>query len=172
MGMTHTRSLRIAALLAVLAMATAACSTAAADDTPDTPTTPTTEAPADDTPVTDEPMPVPGDDGGAAPDITYEPIDVEGDLPGDGYVPGGGELISVDGNKITVGFWMGVEDCYGVERIDIAETETKVAVDITVAARALDQVCIEIAEARSVTVALDAPLGGRILEIGGAPVNG
>ena len=166
--MTHTRSLRIAALLAILALAAAACSTAAADDTPDT-TPPTTEGQVDDTPATDAPMPVPGDE---EPDITYKPIDVEGGLPGDGYVPGGGELISVEGNKLTVGFWMGVEDCYGVERIDVAETETKVAVDITIAARALDQVCIEIAEARSVTVELDAPLGGRILEIGGAPVNG
>ena len=165
--MTHTPSHRIAALLAVLALATAACSTAAADDTPDT-TPPTTEAPADDSPVTDAPMPVPGDD---TPDITYKPIEVVGELPGDGYVPGGGELISVDGNTVTVGFWMGVEDCYGVEGVDVAETETKVAVDITIAAKALDQVCIEIAEARSVTVELDAPLGGRILEIGGAPVN-
>jgi hypothetical protein len=170
--MTHTRSLRIAALLAVLAIATAACSGAVANGATGTPTTPTTEAPADDTPVADEPMPSPGNDnGGSIPDIVYRPIDVEGDLPGDGDVHSGGTLISVDGNTVTVGFWMGVEDCYGVERIDIAETETKVAVDITIAARALDQVCIAIAEARSVTVELDAPLGDRILEIGGAPAN-
>lgn len=165
--MKNTSFTRIAALLAVLAIATAACSTAAADETPDT--TPTTEAPADDTPAQDAPMPVPGE---VDPEITYRPIEVEGDLAGDGYVPGGGELISVDGNTITVGFWMGVEDCFGIERIDIAETETKVAVDITVAARAVDQICIEIAEARSVTVELNAPLGGRILEIGGTTING
>ena len=168
--MTQTSRTRFTALLAVLAIALAACSSAVADDTPTT-TVPGTEVPADDAPVQDEPMPGPNDDDvdGA---VTYRPIEVEGDLPGDGYVPGGGELISVDGNKVTVGFWMGVDTCYGIERIDIAETETKVAVDITVAARALDQVCIEIAEARSVTVELDAPLGGRILEVGGAPVNG
>lgn len=167
--MKNTSLTRIAALLAVLAIATAACSTAVADDTPDT--TPTTEAPADDIPDQDEPMPVPGD-APVDPEITYRPIEAEGDLAGEGYVPGGGELISVDGNTITVGFWMGVEDCFGIERIDIAETETKVAVDITVAARAVDQVCIEIAEARSVTVELDSPLGGRILEIGGTTING
>lgn len=166
--MTHTSRTRIAALLAVLAIATAACSTAAADETPDTIPTPTTEAPADDTPVQDEPMPVPGDNG----EITYRPIEPEGDLAGDGTVPSGGELISVDGNTVTIGFWMGVEDCYGVERIDIAETETKVTVDVTIAERSLDQVCIAIAEARSVTVELEAPLGGRIVEFGGAPVNG
>lgn len=150
----------------MLAIATAACSTATADDTPDT--TPTTEVPAEETPTQDEPMPVPGDDG----ETTYRPIEVEGDLAGEGSVPGGGTLISVDGNTVTVGFWMGVDDCYGVERIDIAETETKVTVDVTVAERDLDQVCIAIAEARSVTVELDAPLGERVLEFGGAPITG
>lgn len=164
--MTHTSRTRIAALLAVLAIATAACSTASADDTPDT--TPTTQVPADETPVQDEPMQDPGPDA----ETTYPPIEVEGDLAGDGFVPGDGTLISVDGNTVTVGFWMGVEDCYGIERIDIAETETKVTVDVTIAERDLDQVCISLAEARSVTVELDAPLGGRILEFGGAPVNG
>ena len=113
------------------------------------------------------PAPAPGE-----PDITYRPIQVEGDLPFDGYTPGDGELITVDGKTITVGFWMGVESCYGVQRVDVAETETKVTVDVTVSARSADQVCIELAEARSVTVELDAPLGGRILEVGGAPVNG
>jgi hypothetical protein len=167
--MTHTSRTRIAALLAVLALATAACSTAAADDSPGSTTAPpTTEAPAVDEP-SDEvgETPTPGE-----PETTYRPIEVEGDLPFDGHTPGGGELIAVDGNKVTVGFWMGVESCYGVQRIDVAETETKVAVDITVSARSADQVCIELAEARSVTVELDAPLGGRILEIGGAPVGG
>lgn len=166
--MKYTSRTRTAALLAVLAIATAACSPAGADDTPDTTPPPTTEVPADDAPAQDEPMPVPGDDG----EITYRPIEPEGDLAGEGTVPSGGELISVDGNTVTIGFWMGVEDCYGVERIDVAETETKVTVDVTIAERSLDQVCIAIAEARSVTVELDAPLGDRILEFGGAPVNG
>jgi len=163
--MKNTTHLRLTALLAVLAIAVAACSPATADDTPDT-----TPPPAAETPVTEPPVeetPAPGE-----PDITYRPIEVEEGLVGDGYVPGGGELVSVDDRTVTVGFWMGVDTCYGIDRIDVAETETKVTVDITVKARALDQVCIEIAEARSVTVELAALLGDRILEIGGAPVNG
>lgn len=171
--MKNITHLRLTALLAVLAIAVAACSPATADDTPDTTPPPAAEAPAPETPVEetpapDEPMPVPGDDGS---DITYRPIDVEDGLVGDGHVPGGGELVSVDDRTITVGFWMGVDTCYGIDRVDVAETETKVTVDITVKARSLDQVCIAIAEARSVTVELAAPLGGRILEIGGTPVN-
>ena len=160
---------RTAALVAVLAIALAACSSAAADDTPTTTvpvTTPVTEAPTDDTPVQDEPMPVPGED------ITYRPIEIEPGLPADGHVPGGGELISVDGRSVTIGFWMGVEDCYGVQRGDVTETETKVAIDITVSARSADQVCIALAEARSITVELDAELGGRVLEIGGVTYQG
>lgn len=164
----NTTRIRTAALLTVLAIAAAACSTASADETPATvpDTTPVTEAPVDDTPVQDAPMPVPGDE------ITYRPIEIEPNLPADGDVPGGGELISVDGNTVTIGFWMGVEDCYGVQRVDVAETETKVAIDITVSARDADQVCIALAEARSITVELDAELGGRVLEIGGVTYQG
>ncbi len=111
-------------------------------------------------------------DTGAPEPIVYVPVDVEGRQAGDGHVIGSGELISTNGSTITVGFWMGTGDCFAVERIDLAETDTKVAVDITVAPRAADQVCVEIAEARSVTVDLDQPLGLRILEVGGAPVSG
>lgn len=150
---------RPTALLAVLAIALAACSAAAAGTDDPSTTPPTTVPPAEDQLPTDEP-------------IQWRPISPEGDLGTEGSVVGGGVLVAEDGNTVTVGFWMGVEDCFGVERIDIAETETKVAIDITVAARSADQVCIALAEARSVTVELDAPLGGRILEIGGAPVTG
>ena len=104
--------------------------------------------------------------------IAYLPIEVEGEQLGEGTVVGGGELVSAVGTTLTVGFWMGTDACHAVERIDVAETETKVAVDITIATRALDQTCIEIAEARSITVELSRPLGGRILEVGGAPVRG
>jgi len=104
-------------------------------------------------------------------DIEYRPIEPEGDVPGEGRVIGGGEVVSAEGNKVTVGFWMGIEDCYAVERVDVAETETKVAIDITVAEREVGAMCIELAEARSVTVELDSALGERIVEIGGVTIN-
>lgn len=112
------------------------------------------------------------EDTGTTEPIEYAPVVVEGEQAGDGHVVGGGALIAADNTTLTVGFWMGSGDCFAVERVDVAETDTKVAVDITVAPRALDQVCVEIAEARSITVALARPLGGRILEVGGAPVTG
>lgn len=109
-------------------------------------------------------------DGNDGSDVDYRPIEPEGELPGDGHVVAG-EVIAVESNLVTVGFWMGVEDCYGVERVEVAETDTKVAVDITVAEREVGTACIALAEARSVTVELSRPLEGRILEIGGVTIS-
>lgn len=178
--MRHT--LKPIAILAVLAIGLTACGLAEAA-TPET-TQPGTIAEGEPAPGTNPstgmcPPGVPDcvdaviepTDGTGAPEQVYLPVDVEGAQAGDGDVVGSGELTSTDGTAITVGFWMGTGDCFAVERIDVAETDTKVTVDITVAPRALDQACIEIAEARSVTVDLERPLGGRILEIGGAPAT-
>jgi hypothetical protein len=163
-GMKYNTRTRTAALLAVLAIAVSACSAASAN-------TDGTQ-PGSDTPVESPVTTVPSDDGPVVDGVTYRPIDVEGGLVDPGHIVNAGEIIAVDGNRVTLGFWMGVDSCYGIERIDLAETDTKVAIDITVGARAADQMCIEIAEARSVTVELDSPLGGRIVEVGGAPING
>ncbi len=162
MGMKYNTRTRTAALLAVLAIAVSACSAASANTD--------STMPGSDTPVESPVTTVPSD--GGVDDITYRPIEVEGGLVGPGHIINHGEIIAVDGNKMTLGFWMGVDTCYGIERIDLAESETKVAIDITIGDRAADQVCIEIAEARSVTVEFSSPLGERIVEVGGAPING
>ena len=106
-----------------------------------------------------------------ADDMVWTPIEVTPDVEGDVTVPTG-EFVDAIGNDLTVGFWMGTDACFAVKAVDVTETDTKVAVDISVVRLAGIDACIEIAEARSVTVTLDAPLGGRILEIGGAPING
>ncbi len=164
MGMKYNTRTRTAALLAVLAIAVSACSAASANTDNTTP--------GSDDPIESPVTTVPSDGGPVVDDITYRPIDVEGGLVGPGHIINHGEVIAVDGNRVTLGFWMGVDTCYGIERIDLAETDTKVAIDITIGARAADQVCIEIAEARSVTVEFSSPLGERIVEVGGAPING
>lgn len=112
------------------------------------------------------------DDGADEPDIQYRPIEPEGDVTGDGVLLNDGELVAVDGNLVTIGFWMGVEDCYAVEYVEVTETHSLVTVDISVASRDLDAVCIEIAEARSVTIELSEPLGDRAVQVGEVVISG
>lgn len=112
------------------------------------------------------------DDGADKPDIQYRPIEPEGDVAGDGVLLSDGQVIAVDGNLVTIGFWMGVEDCYAVEYVEVTETDSLVTVDISVASRDLDAVCIEIAEARSVTVELSEPLGDRAVQVGEVMISG
>ncbi len=111
-------------------------------------------------------------DGDLGDDIEYRPIEPEGDVAGEGTAINDGTLVSSDGNLLTIGFWMGVESCYAVESVDVTETASEVSVEIIVAARDLDAVCIEVAEARSVTVELSQPLGDRALQIGNVVIQG
>lgn len=106
------------------------------------------------------------DDGAEDPDIQYRPIEPEGDVAGDGVLLNDGRVVAVDGNLVTIGFWMGVEDCYAVEYVEVTETDSLVTIDISIASRDLDAVCIEIAEARSVTVELSEPPGDRAVQVG------
>jgi hypothetical protein len=103
--------------------------------------------------------------------VTYRPIEVEGDLGGEALPVSAAELIDTIGNRIEIGFFMGVDECYLVEAVNVTETEEKVAVEILVAGRPEVEVCIDMAEARSVAVELDAPLGERVLEVGGVAAN-
>jgi hypothetical protein len=82
----------------------------------------------------------------------------------DGVVPAAIDSASaLDGNKLEVRFYSGVEDCYGLERIDVEETEAEVSVAVFTGNRpeARDIACIEIAELVAAVVTLDAPLGER-----------
>jgi hypothetical protein len=71
--------------------------------------------------------------------------------------------VALDGSKLEVRFYSGVEDCYGLERIDVEETEADVTVAVFTGSRpeARDVACIEIAELVAAVVTLDAPLGDR-----------
>ena len=83
--------------------------------------------------------------------------------------------VVLDGTKLEVRFYSGVEDCYGVERVDVEESDAEVTVSVFTGSRpeARDLACIEIAELVAVVVTLDAPLGDRALVDGssGASVS-
>lgn len=110
-------------------------------------------------------------DGGNGGGVVWRPIAPEGDLPTEGQIVAGGTVVGVDGNRLTIGFTMGVDTCYGVESVEVTETDTTVSVDITVAARDADQVCIMVAENRSITVDLQSLLGERAVDVGGVPAT-
>lgn len=154
--MTQRKTLLL--LVAVLAVGATACSLAEGF------TAPTGDG--RDQPVVGAPQPMPPDQP------AYRLIEPEGDLPGQGHLQDGGVLLDVAGNRLVVGFWMGVEDCYGVERVDVIETDTEVQIGIHVASRQADMACIEIAEGRAVVVELDQPLGERSVIVGNTDISG
>lgn len=67
----------------------------------------------------------------------------------------------VDGDRLKLFFWGGVEDCYGVDHVDIEYGNDAVTATIFYGNKPDADVCIEIAEYQVVTVQLDEPLGGR-----------
>jgi hypothetical protein len=67
----------------------------------------------------------------------------------------------VDGDKLKLFFWGGVEDCYGVDHVDIEYGTDVIIATIFYGNKPGDLVCIEIAEYQAVRVHLDEPLEGR-----------
>ena len=80
------------------------------------------------------------------------------------------EVISIEGNVIALGIYMGVEPCSVIDRVEIDETADAVDIQIFSGTGDPAAICIAIAEARAVVVLLDAPLGDRALTLSGAPL--
>lgn len=166
--------IRFTALFSIMAIAIAACGAAQGTDGDSngggSETPPVAGMCAPDHPDCKDTVVAP--DGDVADEIVYRPIEPEGDVAGEGTAINHGTLVSSDGALVTIGFWMGVESCYAVEGVDVTETASEVSVEIIVAARDLDAACIQVAEARSVTVELSQPLGDRTLQIGDVVIQG
>jgi hypothetical protein len=67
----------------------------------------------------------------------------------------------VDQSTLDVQFYNGVEECYGLDRVDVEYSEDAVTVTAYVGRVPGARVCIEIAELQVVRVTLDEPLNGR-----------
>ena len=76
----------------------------------------------------------------------------------------------VDERTIEVRFWGGVEECYGVDRVDVDYRANEVAVTVYQGRVPTADVCIEIAVLTAVRVRLDEPLAGRPIVEGAANV--
>lgn len=67
-----------------------------------------------------------------------------------------------DGTKLEVRFYNGIEECYGLDRVEVDETAEQVTIGVFTGGRPPgDQACIDIAELHVTIVTLDAPLGDR-----------
>lgn len=114
-----------------------------------------------DTPVSNSPDPGAGaaDSAGGGDPRIVEPT------PGlDGVVVNAIDSVVLrDDAELEVRFYGGVEECYGVDHVDVVETDVDVTVTVSTGSRpeAAGQACIEIAELQAVIVRLGQPLGDR-----------
>jgi hypothetical protein len=70
--------------------------------------------------------------------------------------------------SIRVEFYGGVEECEGLARVDVEETDESVTVTLYTGRVPEAEVCIEIAKLKATTVELEAPLGDREIVDGAA----
>jgi hypothetical protein len=76
----------------------------------------------------------------------------------------------LDEKTIEVRFYGGVEECYGVDRVDVEYGVTEVTVTVHQGRVPTAEVCIEIAVLTAVRVTLNEPLAGRKIVDGAANV--
>jgi hypothetical protein len=70
--------------------------------------------------------------------------------------------------SIRVLFYGGVEECEGLDRVEVKETDEAVTITLYTGRVPTADVCIEIAVLKAVTVKLDSPLGDREILDGAA----
>lgn len=81
-----------------------------------------------------------------------------------------------DGRTLTVYFWNGVEACYGLERIELADVGGTIAITLFTGFRedAANIRCVEMAQLYSTIVTLESPVLGGGVEglVGEQPIDG
>ena len=75
--------------------------------------------------------------------------------------PIGWDRYDVDGRRLTLHWYSGVEPCHVLHSVKVEETARRVTVTLREGTADANAACIEIAEAVKTTVRLDAPLGDR-----------
>lgn len=70
--------------------------------------------------------------------------------------------------RLRIEFYGGVEECEGLDRVEVEETRRAVTVTLFVGRVPTAEACIEIAVLKSVTVRVDAPIGERDILDGSA----
>jgi hypothetical protein len=70
--------------------------------------------------------------------------------------------VSPNGKKLVVYFWMGVQDCYGLGRVDVVRRDGQVTVKLWTGIQkgAEHMICIDLAQLYKTVVHLDRPIIG------------
>jgi hypothetical protein len=142
---------RLLAVLLLPLLLLAACGDDGADETV-----------TDDDPTSD--VPGPGDPGATEPPAGTDPVTPTPGLldPRPTAIDSVAVVAGGDGDKLEVAFYNGIRECYGLDRVEVEETDGSVTIGVfTGSVPPGDQVCIEIAELQVTVVTLDAPLGDR-----------
>lgn len=74
----------------------------------------------------------------------------------------------LDAKTIRVEFYGGVEECEGLDHVDVEETSKTVTITLHTGRLPEAEVCIEIALLKATTVELESPLAGREIVDGAA----
>ena len=74
----------------------------------------------------------------------------------------------LDSRTIRVEFYGGVEECEGLDHVEVEETKDTVTITLYTGRVPAAEVCIEIALLKATTVELDSPLAGREIVDGAA----
>ena len=125
--------------------------------------------------------------GGANVPPTSGPDDVVSNTPGEEPSDRGGPLrvepraglvdvrvigwdrhrVRAKGSAVDLFFWHGIEECYGVDRIDVSYDEKVVTLTIYEGRNPEAETCIELAVRKVLRVTLTKPLGDRAVVDGG-----
>jgi hypothetical protein len=100
--------------------------------------------------------------GGADCPETAIPISPDPSVVGAAPHPWESVSVASDGRSLSVYFWMGVEECNGLQSVEVTPTESGIDLVLMtgVPPGGEDMVCIQIAQLYRTDVALDAPLIG------------
>jgi hypothetical protein len=78
------------------------------------------------------------------------------------------KVLVLDERTLEVRFWGGVDECYGVDRVDVNYGESEITVTVYLGRVPTAEVCIEIAVLTAVRVNLDEPISDRNIVDGAA----
>jgi hypothetical protein len=106
---------------------------------------------------------VPCPDDGAAGPQEVEPQEGLVDVRTQGW---NRAKVSNGGRRLTLIFWHGIEECYGVDRVEVAYDEDAIAATLFTGNNPASEVCIDLAVKKSVAVDLEERVAGRPIQDG------